>query len=168
MTATGIFLLDANVFIESAKRYYAFDVVPSFWTTLVDHAQEGRVQSLDRVKDEIDRQKDELQRWSDENFKEFYQPSARQDVVTNLKDIVVWGHSSTHYRPAAKRQLAEAKRADGWLVAYAMAEPGVVVVTTELDDPSQRKKVPIPAICTAFGVPWIDPFNMLRQLGVAF
>ena len=24
-------LLDANVFIEAAKRYYAFDLAPSFW-----------------------------------------------------------------------------------------------------------------------------------------
>ena len=35
-----IYLLDANVFIEAAKHYYAFDLVGSFWNELVNKAEE--------------------------------------------------------------------------------------------------------------------------------
>ena len=31
------FLLDANVFIQAKKSYYAFDVAPGFWSALVKH-----------------------------------------------------------------------------------------------------------------------------------
>ena len=47
------YLLDANVFIEAAKRYYAFDIAPSFWRELGCKAQEGMVLSIDRVNAEI-------------------------------------------------------------------------------------------------------------------
>lgn len=168
MTEKTIYLLDANVLIQSAKGYYAFDLVPSFWTALLTHAEQGRIQSLDRVKAEIDRQNDDLQSWSDRNFRQYYQSSVRSDVLGNYKAIIRWGYSSGHYRSAAKRELADAKRADAWLVAYAMAEPNIVLVTNELDNPLQKNKVPIPSVCAAFRVPWIDPFDMLRQLNVSF
>ena len=32
MRAPVVYVLDANVFIEAARRYYAFDLVPRFWT----------------------------------------------------------------------------------------------------------------------------------------
>lgn len=31
MTASCAFVLDANVFIEAHRRYYAFDIAPFFW-----------------------------------------------------------------------------------------------------------------------------------------
>ena len=44
------YVLDANVFIEAARRYYAFDLAPKFWESLVLHAADGRIQSIDRIK----------------------------------------------------------------------------------------------------------------------
>jgi len=35
------YVLDANVFIEAARRYYAFDIAPPFWESLVQHAANG-------------------------------------------------------------------------------------------------------------------------------
>ena len=37
MNVTGAqgHLLDANVFIEAAKGYYAFDIAPPFWEALI-------------------------------------------------------------------------------------------------------------------------------------
>ena len=39
-SSQGIYLLDVNVFIEAANRYYAFDLVGSFWKELVNKAEE--------------------------------------------------------------------------------------------------------------------------------
>lgn len=43
------YVLDANVFIEAARRYYAFDLAPAFWRALIKHAIQGRVLSIDRI-----------------------------------------------------------------------------------------------------------------------
>ncbi len=60
MTDNSTYVLDANVFIEAARRYYAFDLVPRFWESLIHHAAKGRIESIDRVKQELDKGKDEI------------------------------------------------------------------------------------------------------------
>jgi hypothetical protein len=45
-----VFVLDAAVFIEAHRRYYAFDLAPKFWGSLVQHAEHGQVESIDHVK----------------------------------------------------------------------------------------------------------------------
>ncbi|MER3425447.1 MAG: hypothetical protein C4293_21640 [Nitrospiraceae bacterium] len=49
-----------NVFIQAARRYYAFDVAPQFWDSLVKYAANGQIRSIDRMLKELDREKDEL------------------------------------------------------------------------------------------------------------
>jgi hypothetical protein len=63
MSVSPAYLLDTNVFIEAARRYYAFDIAPAFWQALIGLAAGGQVRSIDRVKVEIDRGKDELSVW---------------------------------------------------------------------------------------------------------
>lgn len=41
-----------------------------------------------------------------------------------------------------------------------------IVVTLEKFDPQVRRKIPIPNVCQAFGVRFIDTFGLLRTLGV--
>ena len=47
------YLLDANVFIESGKRYYSMDICPAFWDWIVDANVSSKVFSLDKVKQEL-------------------------------------------------------------------------------------------------------------------
>jgi len=42
-----IYVLDANVFIEAARRYYAFDIAPAFWANLNYQATRRRIQSIE-------------------------------------------------------------------------------------------------------------------------
>ena len=54
------YLLDANVFIEAKRRYYAFDVCPgsgNVWSGII---RGFRIQSIDRVKQELELGDDEL------------------------------------------------------------------------------------------------------------
>jgi len=37
------YILDANVFIEATRRYYAFDLAPKFWDSLVHYAANGQI-----------------------------------------------------------------------------------------------------------------------------
>ena len=56
------YLLDASVFIEAGRRYYAFDLEPGawFWEALLRHSEDGVALSIDRVKEELEKGKDEL------------------------------------------------------------------------------------------------------------
>ena len=68
------------------------------------------------------------------------------------------------FKSEAKTEFAQV--ADGWLCAYAKAKPQHVVVTHEQLNPYAKGRVPLPNVCQQFGVNYIDPFTMLRDLRV--
>lgn len=159
------YVLDANVFIEAARRYYAFDLAPPFWESLVQHAASGRIYSIDRVKQELERGKDELATWATSQFTDAFASTDEEDVIESYSEVMSWVQEQNQFIDAAKADFAAV--ADGWLVAYAKAKD-YTLVTHELPAADARKKVPIPNVCEAFGVSYIDTFEMLRELGVRF
>ena len=165
MSISPVYLLDTNVFIEAARRYYAFDIVPAFWQALIRLADEGYVISIDRVKDETDRGKDGLATWVNDSFHEALASTKDPDVIIAYRDIIVWSQRKNQYTNAAKADFARAGNADAWIVAYAAAH-GCVVVTHEELNLNVRRRIPIPNVCQAFSVGYVNTFQMLRTLGV--
>ena len=53
MTVDQICLVDSDVFITAKNLYYAFDICPGFWKSVVHHHRAGRVFSTDRVRGEL-------------------------------------------------------------------------------------------------------------------
>lgn len=159
------YVLDANVFIEAARRYYAFDIAPPFWESLVQHAANRRLQSIDRVKQELERGKDELAAWATSQFNDAFASTDEEDVVEAYSKVMNWVQAQDQFSNAAKADFADG--ADGWLVAYAKTK-GYIVVTHEVLDPDIKRKVPIPNVCEVLGVSYVDTFAMLRELGVRF
>ncbi|MFH1595356.1 MAG: DUF4411 family protein [Pseudomonadota bacterium] len=86
-----------------------------------------------------------------------------EDVQKSYREIMTWVQAQNQFSDAAKADFA--RGADGWLVAYAKAK-GCIVVTLETINPDIKRKVPIPNVCQAFGVQFVDTFEMLRRLGV--
>ncbi|MCL4458789.1 MAG: DUF4411 family protein [Chloroflexi bacterium] len=158
-----VYLLDANVFIEAARRYYAFDIAPRFWEQLIEHAESGQVQSIDRIKVEIDRGKDDLKQWANGSFHQWFESTGHDDVVQAYRQVMTWAQGQSQFTDAAKAEFASA--VDGWLIAYAKAR-GCVIVTLERFDANVRRRIPIPNVCRAFNIRYIDTFEMLRALGV--
>lgn len=165
MTASFAYVLDANVFIEAARRYYAFDIVPAFWQALTKLASNGRVMSIDRVKAELVRGKDELAEWADGQFHQWFVSTNDVDLLDAYRQIMIWAQSQSQFTDEAKAEFARADNADAWMVAYGSAK-GCIVVTHEQLDPNVRRRIPIPNVCHAFGVSYVDTFQMLRALGV--
>jgi len=159
------YLLDANVFIQSARGYYAFDLAPAFWQALIDHASKGQLLSIDRVREEIEQGKDELTKWVSDNFQHWFASTDEDDVLQAYGAVMKWAQTETQYSDAAKAEFADTNNADAWLVAYALARR-CVIVTLEQPDPNVRRKIPIPNAGHAFGTPCLDSFAMLRALGV--
>jgi len=159
------YVLDASVFIEAARRYYGFDLAPGFWASLIGQAKAGHVMSIDRVQDELGRGNDELASWANGDFGSAFMATDDARVIDGYRQLMEWVQSQDQFSDAARADFAS--KADGWLVAYAWAN-GCVVVTQEVVNPDVRRKVPIPNLCEAFGVPWIDTFALLRNLGIRF
>ncbi|MEZ5943014.1 MAG: DUF4411 family protein [Planctomycetaceae bacterium] len=164
------FLLDANAFIEPRDRYYAYDICPGYWTTLVSQHNEDRVCSLDRIRDELIPKKqddwDDIAHWIDEKVPTtFFKKTEDQAVIDLFGEMVQWVYSEPQYYDTAKSEFASV--ADGWIVAYA-AINGLTVVTHEQYSPDAKKRVMIPNVCMEYDVKCVDTFAMLRTLGAKF
>jgi predicted nucleic acid-binding protein len=168
MMEASTYVLDANVFIEAARRYYAFDLHSRFWDILIEHANSGVIESIDLIKTELEKGKgkdgeeDELIIWANGDFNHAFRTTDEEDVIESYGKIMSWVQSQTQYTEAAKAQFANVP--DGWLVAYALAK-GRIVVTQEVLKPDIKIRVPIPNVCGQFNVRYIDTFVMLRELG---
>jgi hypothetical protein len=162
MTDKG-YLLDTGVFVQAHRKYYGLDLAPGFWEALRHFQGEGRLRSLDRVRDEI-REGDALAEWIAEAPEDFFSSSAAPDVAGRYADVMAWANAAD-FTDAAKAEFA--RGADGWLVAYA-AVHDLVVVTHESHEPNRKNAVKIPNACDQFEVEWVDTFSMLRELEVKF
>jgi len=163
MPSQPVFLLDANVFIESAKRYYAFGIAPGYWDGLIHHAKRGPIRSIDRIKIEIDKGKDDLKTWVITNFQEWFESTNQQDVIDAYGTVMTWALGQPQYTAFAKAEFAKA--ADGWLIAYALAKK-YVVVSDEYYDPNIRRKIKIPNVCRGLDFSYLNTFEMLHTLRV--
>ena len=159
------YLLDANVLMEAARRYYAFDIAPGFWQALIQHAQAGTVLSIDRVKREIDKGNDDLKNWANYDFHSWFASTNDLEVIEAYARVMQWANEQTQFIDAAKSEFAGTDNADAWLVAYALAK-GCVLITHEQPARDAKARIPLPNVCQAFGIPYVDTFQMLRTLGV--
>lgn len=160
------YLLDANVFIEARRRYYAFDICPGYWEALLAHREGARLGSIDRIRNELLRGNDDLAEWVERQVPEaFFLSTADAAVTRHFAQMMGWVQEQAQFLPAAKAEFAQ--EADGWLAAYAKAH-GFMLVTHEALNPESRKRVPLPNVCEAFGVPYANTFDMLRGLSVRF
>lgn len=157
------YLLDANVFIESRKRYFAFDVCPGFWTWIEEAHAAAKVLSIEKVAEEIRKGKDDLVTWANTRPTGFFiEPDA--SFPNSFAQVAAWATSGNYDEAAVARFLNVA--ADAYLVAQAIAG-GHTVVTDEKSEKT-RSKIKIPDACTALGVTVMSPVVMLRTEGVRF
>lgn len=159
-----MYLLDANFFIDAKNKYYGFDITPSFWLFLRDMFDRAEVCSIIPVYHELKNKGDELSQWARENREIFLDPDT-PEAARCMRELILWTENrEPKYTPEAKAKFS-GNQADFRLIAYAM-EHGHVVVSHEVPDPKSKKRVKIPDACVAMGVDFINPFVMLRQLGM--
>ena len=161
--SSPVYVLDANVFMEAARRYYAFDLAPGFWQGLQQYAAGWPDQERRPDQARAGQGNDDLADWADAEFKDAFATTNRQDVIDVYARVMEWVAGRSQYTDAAKDKFASG--ADGWLVAFAIA-CHCVIVTQELPAPYARNNVKIPEVCDEFGVDYVDTFAMLRELRV--
>jgi hypothetical protein len=170
MSAEKTYVLDANAFIQSKRKFYAFDICPGFWQSIVWHHTHGKICSIDRVAAELEKGGDDLWTWAKSDLPSTFFVSTDDPIVIGFyRLIIVWAQGQKQFLPEAKAEFAEAERADAWLIAHAMAT-GSTVVTMEEYDPNVRRRIPLPNVCKAAGieVECVTIFEMLRRLQAKF
>jgi len=156
------YLLDANVFIEAANRYYATDICPGFWEWMESSAAAGNIVSTQRVRDELLGREDDLAEWAERQPAAFF-TGVDSGTLPHLATLASWVQRQ-NYRATAIAEFLDS--ADYYLIASAMGG-GHIVVTHEKPSDGQ-KKVKIPEPCIAHGVEYVNTFIMLRRLGARF
>jgi hypothetical protein len=163
-----MYLIDSDVLITAKNSYYAFDLCPGFWNSLLTQHQAEEVYSLDRIRMELlqGRDDDDLVKWVNESVPGgFFLSTHQAEVADAYTDIMIWAQRNPQYFDSAKAKFATG--ADGWLVAYARVN-GCVVVTLEESRPESRNDIKLPDVCIRFGVRYENVFTMLRALQVQF
>ena len=124
--------------------------------------------SNDQVKRELLHGSDDLENWA-RNIASpsFFTSTDDLSVISAYGELVTWVQQQEQYSEDAKVDFADAVKADAWVIAHAKAHD-LTVVTHEVFNANIQKKVPIPNVCRAFDVPYVDTFKMLTYLGVQF
>ena len=158
------YILDANIFIEAKNRYYAFNLCPGFWDSLLHHNSVGNLESIDRVEKELLEGKDNLATWCKKST-DLFASTDNKFVLADYGDIIQWVQSQERFNDAAKSEFS--RGIDAWIIAYAKAN-NAIVVTQEASAPKSRKDVKIPDVCNHFNIKCKSTFDMLKKLGVVF
>lgn len=162
------YIIDSDVFISAKNLYYAFNICPGFWDSLIHHHHASNVHSIDKVKNELlaGSKTEDLVQWVKKDLPaNFFFSTDDEKILAAYAEIMLWVQRNSQYQDRAKAKFAT--EADGWLVAYAMTHK-VIVVTNEQPRPESRNRILLPDVCTQFKVTFKDTFFMLKDLSVRF
>ncbi len=165
-----IYVVDSNFFIEAHRATYPLDVAHSFWNKVKQLADDDRIVSIDKVKNEIyDNHEDALKQWCVDNLPQKFFKDSRL-VMAAYNQVVNWAVSqNTHYLPKALAEFLDADEADAFVVAFALADSAnIKIVTQEKSQPNRINKIKIPEASDALGVQYCNTIEMFRQLGETF
>ena len=99
------YLLDTSVLIQASKRYYAHDLVSTFWDNLVDQSQAEIISSIDKVKAEIDSRNTFLIDWANNKFRQ-WDSTANENTGRMYRNLITWSRSQQQYNENAKYEFA--------------------------------------------------------------
>lgn len=164
-----LYVADTNVFIQAHRSTYPLDVATSFWNLIKQLAEDEKINSIDKVRDEIEENEDELQRWIQTNLSdEFFKDTNQDSILTEYGLMAPWAESrANHYQRGAVDEFLDFYNADAWLVAYCKST-GHTLVIQEVSNPNQINRIPIPEACIAFDVNYCNMIDMFRELKVRF
>jgi len=161
-TQSQKYCLDTNVLIEAWQKYYSPNFCADYWNVLNDLGVKDRIFLPQMVFEEITRTDDDLAEW----LKKSSIPEYKIDehVAECLKKIYA-------KNPAHERLVDSTKQrslADPWVIAHALKEGAILVTKEEKITAVNTKKIKIPNVCENMKVPWINDFQLVKELNIKF
>ena len=85
------YVLDANVFIQAKRRFYDFDFCPGYWRVLIYYNREGRLDSIDKVQEELKRGGDDLWDWAEQRFgANAFADTSTAAITSEYRQMLAW------------------------------------------------------------------------------
>ncbi|RMF70573.1 MAG: DUF4411 family protein [Alphaproteobacteria bacterium] len=161
-----MYLLDSNVFIEAANRYYAFDICPGFWDWL-DQVCPGRdVFSIEPVYRELADKSDELAAWvKGRRDADRFLPVDDEATQNHFAGIARTIQAGPAQNAAKQKFLAGA---DPWLVAKALTAGATVVTHERPLAANATRRISLANLCQQHEISYIDSFALLRKFEAQF
>ena len=164
------FLIDSNSFMEPYRRYYAFDLMPTYWDELSKRTESGRLVLLDMVKDEIHKGGDDLADWIGKQNGFEICKHVSPAIIGKYQEVLQYVQTCGLYKEQALQAWAPENIADPWLIAAASVND-YTIITSEvpsggLSPKNPNKNAKIPDVAKAFGVRTNNLYYMMRQLGI--
>jgi len=164
------FLIDSNSFITPYRRYYAFDLVPTYWKEISKYANSGRLVLLDMVKAEIDKGEDDLVDWLNKQAGFIICNHISQEIIGKYQEVLQYIQTCGLYKEQALQTWANGNVADPWLIAAAVVN-GYTIITAEIPSgglsvKNPNKNAKVPDVAKAFGVRTNNLYYMMRQLKI--
>jgi hypothetical protein len=157
--STQGYCFDSSAFIDSWRRYYPPDVLPSLWGRLSDLVQSDRIKAPDQVLLEITRGSDELREWADSHSQIFIpETTAVQRQVSRIINL---------YPNFLQERSPDGVWADPYVIAVAQAE-NRILVTWEKPAARGARRIKIPDVCNALGLECINLLDLMRREGWTF
>lgn len=154
-----LYLLDANVLIDSQNAHYEFGRVDQFWEWIAFHIEEGRVKMPLEIYQEITAKSDRLAEWANNIKSDLV---LNEEVVPELANRVIENGYAPNLTAADMKHIGQ----DPFLIAYALANiEERIVVTREKRAPKKKgKNRRIPDVCDDFGIKCCDQWEFGRAL----
>jgi len=151
-TPAPIYCIDSSTLMNFEDKLPE-DIFSGIWEDLDVLATDQRLFSHREVYDEIQQGSGFLADWAKQHRDIFLEHTREQATfigeIVNQFPGLAGAHKTTPFE------------ADAWLIALSLcAGKAWTVVTDESPKPQKRK---IPIACEAFGVPWLNGYQLLRQ-----
>lgn len=161
-----VFVVDTNFFIEAWLRHYPMDVFPSWWQKVKELANAEKIISIDKVKEEINRSQDDLTQWCKNNLpNSFFKDTS--SVADQYAKVVNWAYNNNHYHKNAQDEFMKSDNADAFLIAYCLNDMHHrILVTYEISQPENKRKIKIPDVCNAFEIKYINPIELFKEFHI--
>ncbi|MDA3860101.1 MAG: DUF4411 family protein [Melioribacteraceae bacterium] len=165
----AIYVVDSNFFIQAHRAIYPLDVAITFWEKVKQLAIDGKIVSIDKVKNELYDKNDELELWCKDNLPSDFFKSSDESIPSYIQ-VAEWASSrSDHYLEKAINEFLDADEADAFLIAFVLSDNGNrILVTHEKSAPQKKGRIKIPDVCDSLGVRTFKTIDMFRDLGETF
>jgi len=164
------FWLDADVLIQSENGVLSLEIAPPLWVFIDQQVAIGTIRSSMKIYAEIlskEHADGALAKWVKQrrNNGMFIDPAKHRHVQEQYNKIADYVAKQYRDRPAKVAEFLSG--GDGWIIAHALCDSGIVVSHENRVDRT-AKKPKIPNVCTRFGVGCIDLKEMLMRLKFKF
>jgi hypothetical protein len=146
-----VYCIDSSTLMNFEDKFPE-DIFVGLWDDLGELIDEGRLVSHREVFDEIQQGSGFLVDWAKQHRQIFVDHTAEQAAL--IGDIV------DQFPALSGANKTSPYEADPWLIAQSICQDKALTVVTDESPKPQKRRIPM--ACDAFGVPWMNGYQLLR------